>query len=88
MSLKLKLCGQIRMCTATIVEPAMDNDTVVRFCAGLMASVPFEAEVLRVREPAALRVRVAYPDRQAHHSAPRADRLRPLDHHHTSERTR
>ncbi|KOB69123.1 Integrator complex subunit 4 [Operophtera brumata] len=57
---------RIRMCTASIVEPAMDNDTVVRFCAGLMASVPFEAEVLRVRTPGALRVRVAYPDRQAH----------------------
>lgn len=73
------------MCTASIVEPAMDNDTVVRFCAGLMASVPFEAEVLRVRTPSALRVRVAYPDRQTHAVAPRPDHLRPLDHHHISK---
>ncbi|KAL4705259.1 hypothetical protein ACJJTC_010278, partial [Scirpophaga incertulas] len=35
----------IRMCTATIIEPASDNDTVLRFCAGLVTSVALEAEV-------------------------------------------
>ncbi|KPJ13770.1 hypothetical protein RR48_10954 [Papilio machaon] len=71
---------KIRMCTASIVEPASDNDTVVRFSAGLIAGVALEAEVVRVREPAALRVRVAYPDRRVHALVPPTDHLRTLDH--------
>ncbi|XP_053601203.1 integrator complex subunit 4 [Plodia interpunctella] len=71
----------IRMCTATIIEPASDNDTVLRFSAGLVAGVALEAEVLRVREPRALRVRVHYPDRRVHALVPPRDHLRPLDHH-------
>lgn len=73
------------MCTASIVEPASDNDTVVRFSAGLVAGVALEAEILRVREPSALRVRVAYPDRRVHALLPPRDHLRPLDHHYTSK---
>ena len=75
------------MCTACIIEPAMENDTVVRFSAGLVAGVALEAEVCRVRAPAALRVRVAYPDRRVHALVPPKDHLRPLDHHTTSELT-
>ncbi|XP_063392691.1 integrator complex subunit 4 [Cydia fagiglandana] len=75
----------IRMCTATIIEPASDSDTVLRFSAGLAGGAALEAEVLRVRDPAALRVRVAYPDRQAHALAPPRDHLRPLDHHTTND---
>ncbi|CAH2068950.1 unnamed protein product, partial [Iphiclides podalirius] len=71
---------KIRMCTATILEPATDNDTVLRFSAGLIAGVALEAEVLRVRDPAAVRVRVAYPDRRVHALVPQRDHLRPLDH--------
>ncbi|XP_026764664.2 integrator complex subunit 4 [Galleria mellonella] len=71
---------KIRMCTATIIEPASDNDTVLRFSAGLVTSVALEAEVVRVRQPGALRVRVAYPDRRHHALAPPRDHLRPLDH--------
>ncbi|CAG9107358.1 unnamed protein product [Plutella xylostella] len=74
----------IRMCTATIIEPAVDNDTVLRFCAGLVTHVDLEAEVLRVRDPSALRVRVAYPDRRVHARPPPPDHLRPLDHQATS----
>ncbi|CAH4030884.1 integrator complex subunit 4 [Pieris brassicae] len=76
---------KIRMCTATIIEPASDNDTVLRFCAGLITGVSFEAEVLRVREPGALRVRVAYPDRRVHALLPPRDHLRPLDHQNTND---
>lgn len=72
---------KIRMCTASILEPASDTDTVVRFCAGLVTAVALEAEVLRVKDPAALRVRVAYPDRRSHALPPPAEHLRPLDHH-------
>lgn len=72
------------MCTATIIEPASDNDTVLRFSAGLVTSVALEAEVLRVREPGALRVRVVYPDRRAHALQPPRDHLRPLDHNNIS----
>ncbi|XP_050666118.1 integrator complex subunit 4 [Leptidea sinapis] len=75
----------IRMCVATIIEPANDNDTVLRFCAGLIAGVGFEAEVLRVRDPSALRIRVAYPDRRVHALVPPRDHLRPLDHLNTNE---
>ncbi|XP_013167194.1 PREDICTED: integrator complex subunit 4 [Papilio xuthus] len=71
---------KIRMCTASIVEPASDNDTVVRFSAGLIAGVALEAEVVRVRDPSALRVRVAYPDRRVHALVPPTDHLRTLDH--------
>jgi hypothetical protein len=73
------------MCTASIIEPASDNDTVLRFCAGLVTSVALEAEVTRVRDAGALRVRVAYPDRRVHALRPPRDHLRPLDHHHTSQ---
>ncbi|XP_075984827.1 integrator complex subunit 4 [Anticarsia gemmatalis] len=76
---------KIRMCTATILEPAADNDTVVRFSAGLVAGVALEAEVLRVRSPTALRVRVAYPDTRRHALVPPRDHLRPLDHHNTND---
>ncbi|KAM3958267.1 integrator complex subunit 4 [Aphomia sociella] len=76
---------KIRMCTATIIEPACDNDTVLRFSAGLVTSVALEAEVVRVREPAALRVRVAYPDRRHHALVPPRDHLRPLDHLETND---
>ncbi|XP_068628937.1 integrator complex subunit 4 [Battus philenor] len=71
---------KIRMCTASILEPGKDNDTVVRFSAGLVAGVALEAEVVRVREPGALRVRVAYPDRRVHALVPPRDHLRTLDH--------
>ncbi|XP_013196180.2 integrator complex subunit 4 [Amyelois transitella] len=76
---------KIRMCTATIIEPASDNDTVVRFSAGLVAGVALEAEVLRVRAPHALRVRVRYPDQRTHALVPPRDHLRPLDHHDTND---
>lgn len=75
------------MCSASIVEPASDNDTVVRFSAGLIAGVALEAEVVRVREPAALRVRVAYPDRRVHALVPPTDHLRTLDHLDNSQYT-
>lgn len=67
------------MCTASIIEPASDTDTVMRFCAGLVAAVAFEAEVIRVRDPEALRIRVAYPDRRTHAHVPPKEHLRPLD---------
>ncbi|XP_049887123.1 integrator complex subunit 4 isoform X2 [Pectinophora gossypiella] len=76
---------KIRMCTATIIEPASDNDTVVRFSAGLVAGVALEAEVCRVRDPAMLRVRVLYPDSRDHALVPPRDHLRPLDHHNTND---
>ncbi|XP_038209325.1 integrator complex subunit 4 [Zerene cesonia] len=76
---------KIRMCTATIIEPATDNDTVLRFCAGLITGVAFEAEVLRVKDPSAIRIRVAYPDRRVHALVPPRDHLRPLDHQNTND---
>ncbi|XP_041974332.1 integrator complex subunit 4 [Aricia agestis] len=76
---------KIRMCSASIIEPATDNDTVLRFCAGLVTGVALEAEVWRVRDPSALRVRVAYPDRRVHARAPPRDHLRPLDHGSTND---
>ncbi|CAH1643280.1 unnamed protein product [Spodoptera littoralis] len=76
---------KIRMCTASILEPAADNDTVVRFSAGLVAGVALEAEVLRVRCPGQIRVRVAYPDTRVHALVPHKDHLRPLDHQNTND---
>ncbi|XP_050350619.1 integrator complex subunit 4 [Nymphalis io] len=76
---------KIRMCSASIIEPATDNDTVLRFCAGLITGVALEAEVVRVRDPSALRVRVAYPDTRVHALVPPRDHLRPLDHTNTND---
>ncbi|CAH0722834.1 unnamed protein product, partial [Brenthis ino] len=76
---------KIRMCSARIIEPATDNDTVLRFCAGLITGVALEAEVARVRDPAALRVRVAYPDTRVHALVPPRDHLRRLDHTDTND---
>ncbi|KAJ0181337.1 hypothetical protein K1T71_003422 [Dendrolimus kikuchii] len=76
---------KIRMCTASILEPAQDNDTVVRFSAGLVAGVAFEAEIWRAKDPGALRIKVAYPDRRVHALLPPRDHLRPLDHTDTND---
>ncbi|XP_023947940.1 integrator complex subunit 4 [Bicyclus anynana] len=76
---------KIRMCSASIIEPATDNDTVLRFCAGLITGVALEAEVVRVKDPSALRVRVAYPDTCVHALVPPRDHLRPLDHTNTND---
>ncbi|XP_034841372.1 integrator complex subunit 4 [Maniola hyperantus] len=76
---------KIRMCSASIIEPATDNDTVLRFCAGLITGVALEAEVVRVKDPSALRVRVAYPDTRVHALVPPRDHLRPLDHTNTND---
>ncbi|XP_061382651.1 integrator complex subunit 4 isoform X1 [Danaus plexippus] len=76
---------KIRMCSASIIEPATDNDTVLRFCAGLITGVALEAEVVRVSDPAQLRVKVAYPDTRVHALVPPRDHLRPLDHTNTND---
>ncbi|KAH9638934.1 hypothetical protein HF086_005015 [Spodoptera exigua] len=68
-----------------VYKPAADNDTVVRFSAGLVAGVALEAEVLRVRCPGQIRVRVAYPDTRVHALVPHKDHLRPLDHQNTND---
>lgn len=67
------------MCTACIIEPTGDTETAVKFTAGLIAAVPLEAEVMHIRDPSTLRVRVKYPDQLVQISVPRSGHLRKLD---------
>lgn len=67
------------MCTACILEPLGESETPIKFTAGLIAAIPLEAEVMHIRDPSTLRVRVKYPDQVVQISVPRTNHLRKLD---------
>lgn len=67
------------MCTATILEPTGFTETPIKFIAGLVAAIPLEAEIMHIKDPSFLRVRVKYPDQHARISVPRTGDLRKLD---------
>lgn len=67
------------MCKATILQPSGENDSALKFTAGLIVSVPFEAELLSLKDRSALRIKVKYPDQQIQMTVPRVADLRALD---------
>lgn len=66
---------QIKICTAHILDPisTTSSDNVIKVTAGLIAAIPFFAEInnLRERQRLDLRMRIKYPDQNVHLMVPR-----------------
>ncbi|XP_044728880.1 integrator complex subunit 4 [Chrysoperla carnea] len=71
--------SEIKMCKAKILQPSGENDSALKFTAGLIVSVPFEAELLNLNDRGTLRIKVKYPDQQIQMTVPRVADLRSLD---------
>lgn len=65
------------MCNAVINSPIGGPDTTYKFTAGLVMSVPLDAEISYLSSTKPLRLRLKYPDQQTHLIVPRIDHLRP-----------
>lgn len=67
--------GQIQICTAVILDPTStaSNDNIIKVTAGLIAAIPFYAEIHNLRESQRLdlRMRIKYPDQNVHLMVPR-----------------
>lgn len=68
----------IRMSSAMILEPSGQTDTSLKFTAGLIMSVPFEAELRYLIDPNQIRLKVKYPDQKTQVILPRPAHLKPL----------
>ncbi|KAF7284883.1 integrator complex subunit 4 [Rhynchophorus ferrugineus] len=68
----------IRMSSATIIEPTGQTDTSLKFTAGLIMSVPFEAELRYLLDPSRIRLKIKYPDQKMHVILPKFQHLKPL----------
>ncbi|CAG9769751.1 unnamed protein product [Ceutorhynchus assimilis] len=75
----------IRMSSAQIIEPSGQADTSLKFTAGLIMSVPFEAELKYLIDPNRIRLKVKYPDQKMQVILPRPQHLKPL-HYDTSNK--
>lgn len=65
------------MCYAAINSPVGGPDTTYKFTAGLVMSIPLDAEISHLHSTKPLRLRLRYPDQQTHLIVPRVDHLRP-----------
>ncbi|XP_045472488.1 integrator complex subunit 4 [Harmonia axyridis] len=70
---------KIRMSSAEILEPTGQTDTSLKFTAGLIMSVPFEAELKHLLDPSRIRIKVKYPDQKTQVILPRPAHLKPLN---------
>ncbi|KAG5874600.1 hypothetical protein JTB14_032997 [Gonioctena quinquepunctata] len=68
----------IRMSSAVILEPSGHTDTSLKFTAGLIMSVPFEAELHYLIDPNRVRLKIKYPDQKTQVILPRPAHLKPL----------
>ncbi|XP_060518566.1 integrator complex subunit 4 [Cylas formicarius] len=68
----------IRMSSVTILEPSGQTDTSLKFTAGLIMSVPFEAELRYLIDPNRIRLKIKYPDQRTQIILPRPAHLKPL----------
>lgn len=69
----------MQVSTAEIIEPTGRTDSSLKFTAGLVMAIPFEAELRHLHDPSRLRLQVRYPDQQVQVVVPRVDDLRPID---------
>ncbi|XP_017786488.1 PREDICTED: integrator complex subunit 4 [Nicrophorus vespilloides] len=70
----------IQMSSVQILEPSGQSDSTLKFTAGLIMAVPFEAELLRLSEPSRLRIKVKYPDQRTQVTLPRPAHIKPLNY--------
>ncbi|KAF2893883.1 hypothetical protein ILUMI_12289 [Ignelater luminosus] len=68
----------IQMSSAAILEPSGQTDTTLKFTAGLIMAVPFEAELYNLSDPSRLRLKIKYPDQRTQVILPRPAHLKPL----------
>lgn len=65
----------IRMCIANIIEPSpqMSQDNVIKVTAGLIAALPFVAEIDNLHETMKqdMRIKIKYPDQYVHTVVPK-----------------
>lgn len=66
------------MSLAEIIEPNGQADTSLKFTAGLVMSVHFDAELRHLADPSRLRLKVKYPDQKTQVILPRPSHLKPL----------
>lgn len=66
------------MSSATVIEPSGQTDTSLKFTAGLIMSVPFEAELRYLIDPSRIRLKIKYPDQKTQVILPRPQHLKPL----------
>lgn len=66
---------QIKICSARILDPTStaSSDNVIKVTAGLIAAIPFLAEIDNLRESQRLdlRMRIKYPDQNVHLMVPK-----------------
>lgn len=73
------------MTSAAILEPTGQSDTTLKFTAGLIMSVPFEAEIRNLVNLNRLRLKVKYPDQKTQIILPRPAHMKPLNPETNSE---
>ncbi|KAJ8964137.1 hypothetical protein NQ314_005105 [Rhamnusium bicolor] len=64
--------------SAQILEPSGQTDTSLKFTAGLIMSVPLEAELRYLIDPSRIRMKIKYPDQRTQVILPRPAHLKPL----------
>ncbi|KAK6644708.1 hypothetical protein RUM43_000976 [Polyplax serrata] len=69
----------ISMCKAVISDPTDDADTTVKFTAGLIGEIPFDAEITSLSNVSVLRIKVKYPDQNTILVLPNKSDLRPIN---------
>lgn len=73
---------KIRRCMANILEPCplQSQDNVIKVTAGLIAAVPFVAEIdnLLESQKADMRIKIKYPDQQVHTVVPKMTDFKPI----------
>lgn len=68
--------AQVHMCSAEIIEPQPDSETIHKLSAGLVVGVHLDSEISHIPDPSTLRIRVAYPDHSTHLIVPPRNHLR------------
>ncbi|XP_016949591.1 integrator complex subunit 4 [Drosophila biarmipes] len=73
---------KIRRCVANILEPCplQSQDNVIKVTAGLIAAVPFVAEIDNLLESqrADMRIKIKYPDQHVHTVVPKRSDFKPI----------
>lgn len=73
---------KIRRCVANILEPCplQSQDNVIKVTAGLIAAVPFVAEIdnLLESQKADMRIKIKYPDQHMHTVVPKRSDFKPI----------
>lgn len=73
---------KIRRCMANILEPCpvQSQDNVIKVTAGLIAAVPFVAEIdnLLETQKADMRIKIKYPDQHMHTVVPKMTDFKPI----------